>query len=56
MEKNYSFKSKVSVFNYTNPLSKCTFGKTDYSKQFDKGDHYFASFGTAKKRKNKYCC
>ena len=49
--KKYSFKSKVSVFNYTNPLSKCTFGKTDYSKQFDKGDHYFASFGTAKKGK-----
>ena len=49
--KKYSFKSKVSVFNYTNPLSKCTFGKTDYSKQFDKGDHNFASFGTAKKGK-----
>lgn len=49
--KKYFFKSKVSVFNYTNPLSKCTFGKTDYSKQFDKGDHYFASFGTAKKGK-----
>ena len=49
--KKYSFKSKVSVFNYTNPLSKCTFGKTDYSKKFDKGDHYFASFGTEKKGK-----
>ena len=49
--KKYSFKSKVSVFNYTNPLSKCTFGKTDYSKQFDKQKNYFVSFNIAKKGK-----
>lgn len=49
--KKYFFKSKVSVFNYTNPLSKCTFGKTDYSKQFDKQKNYFVSFNTAKKGK-----
>ena len=50
--KKYSFKSKVSVFNYTNPLSKCTFGKTDYRKQFDKKNSCFVSVGnTAKKGK-----
>ena len=49
--KKYSFKSKVSVFNYTNPLSKCTFGKTDYREQFDKEHIHMVSFGTAKKGK-----
>lgn len=50
--KKYSFKSKVSVFNYTNPLSKCTFGKTDYRKTFDKENNHFISLGdTAKKGK-----
>ena len=47
--KKYSFKSKVSVFNYTNPLSKCTFGKTDYRKQFDKKNSCFVSVGNTAK-------
>lgn len=34
--KTYSFKSKVTVHNYTNPLSVCKFGKKDYKKSFDK--------------------
>ena len=50
--KKYSFKSKISVYNYTNPLSKCTFGKTDYRKTFDKENNHFISLGdTAKKGK-----
>ena len=49
--KRYSFKSKISVFNYTNPLSKCVFGKTDYTKQFDKENFTYISPDSAKKGK-----
>ena len=34
--KTYSFKSKVTVHNYTNPLNVCKFGRKDYKKSFDK--------------------
>ena len=34
--KIYSFKSKVTVHNYTNPLNVCKFGRKDYKKSFDK--------------------
>ena len=34
--KTYSFKSKVTVYNYTNPLNVCKFGRKDYKKSFDK--------------------
>ena len=34
--KVYRLKTKVSVYNYANPLSKCTLGKTDYTKKFNK--------------------
>ena len=34
--KTYSFKSKVTVHNYSNPLNVCKFGRKDYKKSFDK--------------------
>ena len=34
--KIYSFKSKVTVHNYSNPLNVCKFGRKDYKKSFDK--------------------
>ena len=34
--KTYSFKSKVTVHNYKNPLNVCKFGRKDYKKSFDK--------------------
>ena len=35
-KKTYSFKSKVTVHNYSNPLNVCKFGRKDYKKSFDK--------------------
>lgn len=49
--KTYSFKSKVTVHNYTNPLSVCKFGKKDYKKSFDKKTMVPVAKGYPKKAK-----
>ena len=49
--KTYSFTSKVTVYNYTNPLSVCKFGKKDYRKSFDKKTMVFTTAGYPKKAK-----
>ena len=49
--KIYSFKSKVTVHNYTNPLSVCKFGKKDYKKSFDKKTMVPVAKGYPKKAK-----
>ena len=49
--KIYSFKSKVTVHNYTNPLSVCKFGKKDYKKSFDKKTMVPVAKGYHKKAK-----
>lgn len=49
--KVYRFKSKVSVYKYANPLSKCTLGKTAYKKSFDKDRMATVLPGKAKKEK-----
>ena len=43
--------SKVTVYNYTNPLSVCKFGKKDYRKSFDKKTMVFTTAGYPKKAK-----
>ena len=47
--KVYRFKSKVKVYNYESPFSKCTFGKTDYKKLFAEKSQVAILSGTAKK-------
>ena len=49
--KTYSFKSKVTVHNYTNPLSVCKFGRKDYKKSFDKKTMVPVAKGYPKKAK-----
>ena len=49
--KKYSFKSKISVYNYTNPLNKCVVGKKDYKKQLDKKNTVTVSSSSPKKGK-----
>lgn len=49
--KKYSFKSKISVYNYTNPLNKCVVGKKDYKKQFDKKNTATVSSSSPQKGK-----
>ena len=49
--KTYSFKSKVTVHNYTNPLNVCKFGRKDYKKSFDKKTMVPVAKGYPKKAK-----
>lgn len=49
--KRYTFKTKVRVYNYANPLKKCTFGETDYTKRFDKNYSTNVPLKTAKTEK-----
>lgn len=49
--KTYSFSSKVTVYNYTNPLSVCKFGRKDYKKSFDKKTMVFTTAGYPQKAK-----
>ena len=60
--KTYSFKSKVTVHNYSNPLNVCKFGRKDYKKSFDKKTAkkgykivaiYYSEHGTGRQRKIK---
>lgn len=49
--KTYSFTSKVTVYNYTNPLSVCKFGKKDYKKSYNKKTMVPTAKGYPKKAK-----
>ena len=49
--KTYSFKSKVTVHNYTNPLNVCKFGRKDYKKSFDKKTMVPVAKGYSRKAK-----
>lgn len=49
--KTYSFTSKVTVYNYTNPLSVCKFGKKDYTKSYNKKTTVPIAAGYPKKAK-----
>ena len=49
--KTYSFTSKVTVYNYTNPLSVCKFGKKDYTKSYNKKTMVPTAKGYPKKAK-----
>ncbi len=49
--KVYTFKTKIRVYNYTNPVSKCTIGKTDYTKALDKNRMVSAEEGKVQKGK-----
>ena len=49
--KTYSFKSKVTVYNYTNPLNVCKFGRKDYKKSFDKKTMVPVAKGYSRKAK-----
>lgn len=49
--KTYSFTSKVTVYNYTNPLSVCKFGKKDYAKSYNKKNMVPTVKGYPKKAK-----
>ena len=49
--KTYSFKSKVTVHNYSNPLNVCKFGRKDYKKSFDKKTMVPVAKGYSRKAK-----
>lgn len=49
--KTYSFSSKVTVYNYTNPLSVCKFGRKDYTKSYNKKTMVPIATGYPKKAK-----
>lgn len=49
--KVYTFKTKIRVYNYTNPVSKCSIGKTDYTKELNK--KYMIALGEGNVQKGK---